>query len=173
MQDILKKYKKKKFHSNITIILTSLVLAIWINFLLVDGTNLWQNLKASVLNSEIQNNKSDLSIENINNNLYLIANKNINQIETLSFSLSYNPQNIEINSIDSEYWDIVNLSNTPGINSIILTSDNLINIKKWDKLTLIKVSKIKNVAENLNIINANFKDNWLDRYELSTSWITF
>jgi len=173
MQDILKKYKKKKIFTNINIILASLVLAIWVNMFLVDWTNLWQSLKASVLNAEIQNNKSDLSIEKINNNIYIVANKNISNIDSLSFSLSYNPENITIISIESKYWDILNLSNNPGINSIILTWKDSININKWDKLAIIKLNKKENNTENINILNANFKDKASNHYKLSTSWITF
>jgi len=173
MQDILKKYKKKKIFTNINIILASLVLAIWVNMFLVDWTNLWQSLKASVLNAEIQNNKSDLSIEKINNNIYIVANKNISNIDSLSFSLSYNPENITIISIESKYWDILNLSNSPGINSIILTWKDSININKWDKLAIIKLNKKENNTENINILNANFKDKASNHYKLTTSWITF
>ena len=65
MQDIIKKYQKYKFINNVNIILASLVLAIWINFLFLDWTNIWQSLKASVTGSNIQKNSSDLLIRTI------------------------------------------------------------------------------------------------------------
>jgi len=173
MQDILKKYRKNKILSNLNIILASLVLAIWINFILIDWTNIWQNLKTSILNSEIQNNKSDLSIENLNWKLYIVSNKNISDLESLSFSLAYNPQNISINNIKSELWNITILSNTPWISSIILTTDKSVNINISDKLWIINLSKKELKNENINILNANFKDNNSEHYNLSTSWITF
>jgi hypothetical protein len=173
MQDILKKYRKNKITTNINIILASLVLAIWINFLLIDWTNIWQSLKTSVLNSEIQNNKSDLSIEKIENSIYIISNKKIEKLDSLSFWLSYNPENINIINIKSDLWDIINLSNTPWFNSIILSTTQANNINIWDKIAKLDISKIIEKTENINILNANFKDINQEKYSLSTSWITF
>lgn len=173
MQDILKKYRKNKLLSNINIIIASLVLAIWVNFILIDWTNVWQNLKASVLNSKVVHNKSDISIEKINGEMYILANKKISNLESLSFSLIYNPDIIKINNIKSKYWNITNLTNTPWISSIILTSEKPVNVNTWDKLAIIKITKKDNKSENINIINANFKDSNSKYYSLSTSWITF
>ena len=173
MQDILKKYRKNKILSNLNIILASLVLAIWINFILIDWTNIWQNLKTSVLNSKIQNNKSDLSIKKIDNSIYIISNKKIEKLDSLSFWLSYNPDNISIINIKSDLWDIINLSNTSWFNSIILSTTKANNIKIWDKIAKLDISKNIEKVENINILNANFKDiNW-GQFLLSTSWITF
>jgi len=173
MQDILKKYRKNKITTNINIVLASLVLAIWINFLVLDWTNIWQNLKTSILNSEVQNKKSDLSLENLNWKVYIISNKNISNLESLSFSLAYNPSNISINNIKSEFWDITILNNTPWISSVILTTDKPLNISNTDKLWLIEISKKDMKYENINVINANFKDSNSGHYNLSTSWIIF
>jgi len=173
MQDILKKYRKNKITTNINIILASLVLAIWINYILIDWTNIWQNLKTSVLNSKIQNNKSDLSIKKIDNSIYIISNKKIEKLDSLSFWLSYNPDNISIINIKSDLWDIINLSNTSWFNSIILSTTKANNIKIWDKIAKLDISKNIEKVENINILNANFKDiNW-GQFLLSTSWITF
>lgn len=173
MKDIISKYKKNKLLTNVNIILTSLVLAFWINFVLIDWTDLGQNLKTSVLNSQTQEAKSDISIENIENELFIISNKNINNLESLSLSLVYNPENINISEINSNYWDIINLSNIEWINSLILTSEKEINIKSWDKLIKISLNKKEEKSENINILNANFKDNTWEHFLLSTSWITF
>ena len=73
MKDIIKKYHKHKLFTNLNIVLVSLVMAIWINYFLVDWTQIWQNLKASVLNTQVNENLSDISIENIDNSLYIVA----------------------------------------------------------------------------------------------------
>ena len=78
MQDIIKKYHEHKLFSNLNIILASLVLAFWINFVLIDWTDLGKNLKASVLNSNTLENKSDISLEKNEDEIYVIVNKNIN-----------------------------------------------------------------------------------------------
>ena len=83
MKDIIKKYHKHKLFTNLNIVLVSLVMAIWINFFLVDWTQIWQNLKASVLNTQVNENLSDISIENIDNSLYIVANRNMSKINNL------------------------------------------------------------------------------------------
>ncbi len=173
MQDILKKYKNNKIRTNINIILASLVLAIWINIFLIDWTNIGQNLKTSVLNSEVQTNKADFYLEEINNNLFMLSNKKISNIDSLSLSLTYNPENVTIQNIKSDIWNLINISNTKWVNSIIITFDKWTNIDKNNKILKIDLSKKYNRTENINIINANFKDlNW-GHYSLSTSWVTF
>ncbi len=173
MQDFLKKYQNHKLITNINVIIASLFLATLINFFLIDWTNIGQNLKASVLNSKIWDEKADIYIQKNDTGLFLIANKNIANISTLSFSLSYNPDNIKMLEILSDIWEIVNLSNTPGINSIILNTNEPTNIVKWDKLIKINLKKIHETTENINIVNANFKDVNNEQFLLSTSGITF
>jgi hypothetical protein len=173
MQDILKKYKKNKIKANIIVILTSFVLAIWINIFLIDWTNIGQNLKTSVLNSKVQTNKADFYLEEINNNLFVVSNKKISNIDSLSLSITYNPENVTIQNIKSDIWNLINISNTKWVNSIIITFDKWTNIDKNNKILKIDLSKKYNRTENINIINANFKDlNWW-HYSLSTSWVTF
>lgn len=173
MKDFVKKYQKNKLITNINIVLASLVLAFWFNFLLVDNTNLWKSLKTSVLNSQVNEIKSDLYISSENWDLYIFTNKNINNLESLSLSLNYNSENVSILETNSSVWDIVNLTNTPWISSIILTNNEVVNLKKWDKIIRLLLDKKEDKTENLNIINANFKDINNETFLLSTSWITF
>lgn len=173
MQDFIKKYREHKLFSNLNIVLASLVLAFWVNFLILDWTNLWQSLKVSIVNTNVIENKSDISIEKFNEKLYIISNKEINEINNLSLSIIYNPENITLSKLKSSFWDVVNLTNTTWISSIILTADKWTIVKKWDKLIQININKKEEKAENINIINANFKDINNEHYLLSTSWITF
>ena len=173
MKDIIKKYHKHKLFTNLNIVLASLVLAIWINFFLVDWTQLWKNLKASVLNTQINENTSDISIESIDDSLYIVANKNINKLSNLSFSISYNYKNISVWNISSDIWDVVNLSNTPWINSVILTTDGNSEVKVWDRIVKIDLEKTEKISENVNLSNANFTDMDGNHKTLSTSWVTF
>lgn len=173
MKDIFKKYHHHKIASNINIILASLVLAIWINIFLIDWTDIWNSLKTSVLNSNFSEQKSDIYLINENTKLVIKSNKNIKSLTDLSLSITYNPDNLELSEINSSIWDVINLSNTPWINTILITSKNGINISKWDNLLNITAIKKSNKSENLNIINANFKDNKNEQFLLSTSGITF
>lgn len=173
MKDIVKKYQNHKLFSNLNIVLASLVLAFWLNYILINWTDIGKYLNASVLNSQIIENKSDLFIEKIENDFFIISNKNINQVNNLSLSLAYNPENISILDINSSFWDVINLSNTDWISSIIFTAENVVDIKRWDKLIKLNIEKKELKSENINILNANFKDKDEQQFLLSTSWITF
>lgn len=173
MKDFVKKYQNHKIFTNLNIIVISLILALWINFFLIDGTDIGKNLKASVLNTKTTENKSDLYIEKTDSDFFIVSNKNINQVANLSLSLAYNPDNISISNMNSSIWDITNLSNTPWMSLLLLTNENLIDIKKWDKLIKLNIEKKNVSAENINILNANFKDWTEQQFLLSTSWITF
>lgn len=173
MKDIIKKYQNHKLITNVNIVLFSLFLAIWINFFVIDWTNLGQNLKTSIIDSKVIDIKSDLSIEKDDNKLYIVWNKSINNLDNLSLSLIYNPKNVVLSNFNSDIWDIINITNTPWISSLILVVNDNVSIKRWDKLFEITTNKNDNKTENLNIINANFKDKNEEYYLLSTSWITF
>lgn len=173
MQDILKKYKKHRLLSNIWVVALSLIMAVWINFFVIDSTNFGQNLKTSVLNSSTNNNLADIYLENLNNEIKLKTSKDINNLKSLSFSISYNPNNLKIEEFISSNAQILNLSNTPWINSVTITFDNIVDIKWWENITSIKTSKKDNKIENINIVDANFTDWEAEVYLLTTSWISF
>ncbi len=173
MKDFIKKYQKHRLFSNLNIVLASFVLAFWINFLLIDNTQVWEYLKVSVLNSNVVNETSDLSINKIENDFYIVSNKNINNITSLSFSLAYNPENVTVTDLNSNIWNVTNLSNTSWINSIILTTQTPTNIKIWDKLLKLNINKNEENPENINILNANFKDAEGEQFLFSTSGLTF
>lgn len=173
MKDLIKKYREQKIFSNLNIILVSLVLAFWVNFLILDESNLGQKLKVSVINSQSTNIKSDIYIERLEESLYIIANKDINNLSTLSLSLIYNPENTSLIDLKSKFWDIANLTNTPWVSSIILTTSKATKITKWSKLIQFNINKKEAIVENINIVNANFKDINNEHYLLSTSWITY
>lgn len=173
MTDIMKKYKKQKFMTNINIVLASFVLALWVNFMFFGSSNLSQYLTTNVLGTEIKEVKSDISIEKFENEYYIVTNKNINLINSLSLSLIYNPENVSVTKIESSFWDIINLSNTPWISSIILTTNWKTSAFVWDKIIKLELNKNQQISENINIVNANFTDINKDHFLLTTSWITF
>lgn len=173
MKDFLKKYRKHKLINNVNIILVSLVLAVGVNFVFFDNSNLSNNLKASIINTKNIENKANIFIEKFENNIYIVSNKEINNLENLSLSLTFNPENVTIWDINSEYGDIISLNNTAWISSLILSSKTWTNIKKGDKLIKLSINKKYEKTENINIMNANFKDINNEHFLLTTSWITF
>ena len=182
MQDIFKKYKNHKMVLNIWMIISSLFLAFIINFLFIDSTNIWKNLKTSLLNSknieiksDIYLNKTSKNIPWLNNSfdIEILAWKNINNPETLSLSLVYNSENIIIENILSEDIEVIKMWENKWLDSIIINFKNNKNISINQKIIELKIKKLKEKTENINIINANFKDSTWEIYLLTTSWLTF
>jgi len=173
MKDFLKKYHNKKTISNIGIVLTSLVLAFWINFLLIDWTEIWNNLKTSVLDIETTEAKSDLYIENWVNNLIIKNSKDMQQLKNISLWLTYNPSEVEIISIKSKLWEVISLWEKNTWFDTVLVNIEPKNIIKTDDLFEIETKKLVEKSTQINMINANFKDSSENKYNLSTSWITF
>lgn len=172
MQDFLKKYKKHKLITNISIIIISLIMAFWINFLLIDWTIIWQNLKASILNANNLEINSDIYFDIKDGNIVLKTNKQINNIKSLSLSIIYNPENVIINKLKSNN-NISEISNEEWIKSVIINFEKITNINPNEEILEFNLNKKINKSENINIINSNFIDkDWIN-YLLSTSGITF
>ena len=172
MRDFMKKYQKRKIIWNAWIVLASLVLAFWINIFIIDWTDIWDWLKASVLESETEN-KADLFIENNNGEIVIKNSKEIIWVESLSLSLGYDSENLEITWISSKLWEVVELwENNTWMDTLIIQI-NWSDIKKNSEVLNIDASKIEDSSEQINLINVNFKDSSSEQYNLSTSWITF
>lgn len=172
MKDFMKTYKKKKIAWNVWIVLTSLVLAFWINLFALDWTNIWASLKASVIDTKVEN-KADLYLEVNDEKVTVINSKKIEAADSISLSVNYNPENVVIIWFDSNYWEVTNIwSQNEWMNTIIIQTDWK-DIEKWSDLLDIVLTKTVITSEQLNLINVNFKDNSGEQYNLSTSWITF
>ncbi len=174
MKDIFKKYKKNKRNSLASIIVTSLILAIWINFFVIDNSWIWKNLRTSVLDAKSNINKSDIYLsENEKWEIEVKASKNMLNVASISFSINYNPENIKIEGINSQNAKVLDLSNTPWINSVNISFDDFTNIKWWDTIAKLNTQKINNKIENINVSSAKFTDSSLSDYQLTTSWTSF
>lgn len=176
MKDFIKKYHNKKVIWNIWVVAASLIMAFWINFFIIDSSEIWNNLKASVINSENiwKENKADLYIENNKNWIISInSSKSIESIENISFSVIFNPENIEIKDVSSEFNEITQLWNTNwwSINFIINSKGS--NIKENQNIIDINIWKKAELSEQINLINANFKNSNWENFKLTTSWITY
>lgn len=174
MQDIISKYNKHKIISNLWILVTSIIVALWINFLLIDWTEIWQNFKASVLgvNDNGNETKSDIFFEQNGEKTILKTSKNMKNVKSISLSMVYNPENIEINNLVNNNNQITNIGNEDWIKSIIINFDNAVNINENDNILEFSVQKKGNKTENINIVNANFTDDTWEIYMFSTSGIS-
>jgi hypothetical protein len=67
-----------------------------------------------VLNASKNNNLADIYLEKKNNAIELKTSKDINNVGSLSFNVSYNPETLKIEKISSKKASqVLNLSNTP------------------------------------------------------------
>lgn len=173
MKDIFKKYKKQKKISNLWVVVTSLVLAIGINFLIIDGSWFGNSMKANILEVKTQNQQSDIYAQLNNNFIEFYSNQNMNNVKNISMSLSYNPNNVGILLLENQNSEIIRLSDDKGIQSILINHSPEKNILSWEQIFSVETSKLKEVSEQLNIFNANFTDSSGENYLLSTSGITF
>jgi len=173
MKDIFKKYKKQKKISNVGVVITSLVLAIWVNFLLIDGSSFWNTMKANILEVKTQNQQSDIYLQKNWDMIEFYSNQNMDNVNNIAVSLSYNPTNVSILSEKIDNWEIINLSNEKWIQSLLINYSPAKNISSWELIFSIETSKLNEISEQLNIFNANFGDTTGENYLLSTSGITF
>ncbi len=172
-KNFLKQYKKSKIFSNLNIIAFSLVLALAINFFIIDNINIWKNLKTSVLEAKNTEKKAQLFLETQKNNIILKNSKDLKNVKDLSFSLSYNPNNIKIEKIFCKNsTNIIKIENTPGISSFIIKYNNL-SLNNNSNICKINLTKKEKKSEQINLINSNFSDNTWETFLLTTSWVTF
>ncbi|MDP5038938.1 MAG: hypothetical protein NWP80_00650 [Candidatus Gracilibacteria bacterium] len=166
MEDIILKYKKQQKIRNISIVITSLCLALALNiFINTNNYEVGNFLKGSLMDSSSTQKNSDIYLEKIDNENDLIfklkSTKDMENVKNLSISMVYNNENV---SIDNKFSDlpgveILNLSNTKGFNTILLTFAEPININKNSDILNVVISKLDNkLEENLNIISSNFTD---------------
>lgn len=171
MKDFLKKYHNKKIIANSGTILASLVLAFGINEFLVDWTDMGNNLKASVINSQLQEEKSDFYLENVENKVVIKNSKLMSKVKSITTSITYNPQETQIISFNSSLWEVVELWDWEGgfKTFLIVTSWENIEINK----DILEIETSKDNSSQINLINSSFKDENDEIYKLTTSWITY
>ena len=174
MKDVIGKYSKRKKISNLGIIVSSLIIALSINFLVLDWNNLTNSLKTNVMESSEIGNKADLYLENNDWSLTLNTSKNLNNIKNITFSFIYNPENVEIIELVSDLnSSISNFSNVNGITTVIIDFPTPVTFNKNEQVLKVNTKKIENISEQLNIINANFLDIDEQTYLPTTSGVTF
>lgn len=173
------KYKKWKKIKNISIVVTSLALALWLN-IFFSNTDSWKYIKTSVLNSKIWTEaKSDLYLENVANSwnitINLKSSKEIQKAKSISFSLAYNKDNVSIKDkrVSYDWVELLNLVDSDWYNTVILNFKNPTNIKAWETLLNIVLEKKEKKEENLNLVNSNITDDESNLFMLSTSGVKF
>jgi hypothetical protein len=174
MKDIFKSYKRENIIRNSWIVLSSLIIALSINFFIFDF-ELWRYWKTNILERTDEISRSDLYLEVKNDIIYLKISKNIKKLKTISFAFAYNPENTTLSDINSNLskTTLTNISNEPWLNTIIINFDTPLNIEKNTSILSLETSKKQEQTEWLTIINANFTDDSWENYLLSTSWIMF
>lgn len=177
MQDFIEKYKKKNLFTHISLLSLSFVLALSIHVFIKD-TSFTQNLKWNVLESTtFSENTGDLSLQTVSNETQsVILNKKLQNISRLSFSLSFNPENLTILSVlssESTPSNIEIISNTPWFVTVLASFATPISIETPTELFRVQTEKKDETMSFINIIQANVTNTSNEISNLSSSGIDF
>ena len=181
MEDIFAKYKRKRRIKRVWIVVASLMVALSINFV-VNDSSMWTALKTNI--KEIQKTQTEAKVADVYlqevswsvNPLLTVNNsKDISNAKSLWFSLAYNAEIVSIIDISSDIiWaEVKEVSSENGLVSVTLSFSDGQNISSNTEIATILLNKKWNNLENMNLVNANFKDASNEIYELSTKWEDF
>lgn len=173
---VFKQFKKQQLFKQMTFVFAAMFLGLWINAFVLNW-DLWNNLKANILesNNKIEK-KADIYIEQTDwkdsNLMNLKTSKNIDKVKSISFSFTYNPEDVQIQDIFPNI-DTNRIENWDWISTFIINFNKPKDIKKSEEIINFYISKKEWTSQNLNLINANFTDSSDVKYDLTTSWIIF
>ncbi|MDQ7008963.1 MAG: hypothetical protein Q9M94_01580 [Candidatus Gracilibacteria bacterium] len=173
---VFQQFKKQQLFQQITFVFAAMVIGFGINSFVLNG-DLSNNLKANILETNKKVEKqSDLYIQKTigkdSNLMILKTSKNIDKVKSISFSLTYNPEDVEIQDIFPNI-NTSRLENEKGITTFIINFNEVKNIKSGEEIINFYTSKKEGTSQNINLINANFTDSTNTRYDLTTSGIIF
>lgn len=180
---VFKQFKKQKFFQQVSFVFAALVVGFWVNSFVL-GWDIWNSLKTNVLEAWRQatwsvEEKANLYLEKVewldNNTMQLKAWQQMDNIDTLSFSIIYNPEVVQLLDIFSNinWMELSRIENEQGIATILLTFSEAATIQKWKDIINFYLSKNEEITQHINIINSNFTDSTDTNYELTTSWLAF
>lgn len=177
MQDFIEKYKKKNLFTHISLLSLSFILALSIHVFLKDSS-FTQNLKWNVLEqTTFSENTGDLSLQTISNESQAVMlNKKLQNISRLSFSLSFNPENLTILSVlpsENIPSSVEIISNTPGFVTVLASFKTPISAENPVELFRIQTEKKDDTISFINLIQANTTSTSNEISDLSSSGIDF
>ncbi len=180
---VFKQFKRQRIFQQVSFVFAALVVAFWINSFVL-GWDIWNSLKTNVLEAwqkaawDVEQ-KADIYLEKEiwteSNVIKLRAWKQMDNVWTLSLSVIYNPEIVELQDIFSNIngLELSRIENDKWIATIILTFAESSNIQQGKDIINFYVSKNQELTQHINILNANFTDSIDTNYELTTSWIAF
>jgi len=132
---VFKQFKKQQIFSQISFVFAALVLGFWINSFVLNW-QYWNQLKTSLLESnQVIEKKADIYIEKDwdSSRLQIKAGKDIKQVKSLSLSLIYNAEQINIKDIFSKikWTKLVKIENEKWVATLIINFDDIKNVKSW------------------------------------------
>ncbi len=176
MEDIIQKYQKKKRKNTLAIIFTSLALAIGFNFY-VHNSEVGKMVKWSVFDIEQNTTQSsDLYLTIENNLLSIKSAKNISNVKSVSVSLAYNSENVDIKNsfLEMDDWELSEISNNPWYKTFLITFSHNRNIQVWENFFNLVVEKENiSLTESINLTQATFVDSEDKLFALSTSGVQY
>lgn len=161
MKDIFSEYKKSKIKLHAGLLGIATLFAIGINLLLHTSSNNFLSANMLAWNEIPENSteNSDIIFRENNNILEVSSQKNMINVQSLSFSLAYNPDllSFDIQNLQSNFIVQV-LENDPGYTTFLLQSSTGENIESGEKILEIPFSRNGNEVVFINPIEINFSN---------------
>jgi len=179
MDDIVEKYQQDKKKKMVAMLAMSFCVACLL-YGSISGVHL-KYIQSSVMNAKNANvHEGDIYIDmQKTEDIFLLELKTsqfIQQAKTLSLSIAYNPENIQIVSQSSGIPEatLIPMGSGEWFMTLTLSFPTWKDIVPESKVFDIAIRKIDaNVEESINIINANFTSTDGIQYDLSTSGVEF
>ncbi len=176
---VFKQFEKHQLIHRLGFVAAALIVALWVNTFVLNG-QYGNQLKTNVLESSAPvEQKADIYLEkkewSDSHIMSIRAWDTLDQVETLSLGIVYNPEQVELLDTFSNIngLELTRIENTPWVATLILTFSEMQSISAGQEIANFYVSKQEKLTQHVNITNANFTDGTSTNYQLTTSWMTF
>ncbi len=166
MKDLFTKYRYHKLLIHVGIFSVSLICAFCIHTLFLSDT-LKENLQANILWWQIvEQSTSWIRAERDENNISLKLYENLENIESISFSLIFDSSVLDIQKPSRE--NALYISEQAWIISISLSYDQMRAFRSGDEILRLPFIQIEQTPTIINIYNAYYNDTQTERNFLQT-----
>ncbi len=174
MKDVFRDYKTHKLFTHLGIIGMSFALALWVNMYL-GTTSSWEMLTASVLDATSQTPQADFIATAWDNTIEFQHTKPLQDIVSISFSLAYNPDNIEFETptTPDEAGNVLPVSDESGFSTYMIEyAEPMNSLSAGTLMTLPYTKKDESQTDFINVVNVYATDSQWETYFLSTQGVT-
>lgn len=177
MNDFFDRYKKKKTLSHLGIFWLAFVLAAWVHVTLFSG-NSGEYITASIMDvvgQEEEIIRADIYWEFDDNTLIIKNSQAMSDIESINFTLAYNPELWTLNT--EELWgleiEVLTEENEAGLIYVQLHLQEAQNLPAESRIARLPYTQRADGKQSFNIIQASFTDASGEIFLLTSSWTQY